>query len=415
MEITAELLTIGDEILYGQITDTNSQWLSEQLTSVGIKVIRRTSVGDTKHDILTALEDAYQRASLILITGGLGPTRDDITKHCLCEYFNTTLQLHEEALKELTAFFEKRGRTLGDTNRTQALLPEACTRIRNEHGTASGMLFQKEGKIFVSMPGVPFEMKNMFTNHVLPQIKQHFALPFIQHRHIRTSGIGESVMSDQLTEWEKGLPDHLKLAYLPTTGEVKLRLTGKGEDLNSLNKDLDQQKALLMNIIGEHVYAEEDITQEEAIGKLLRAKNLFLSVAESCTGGHIAHRITSVAGSSGYFIGGVVAYDNKVKISQLGVKPETLAQFGAVSEETVKEMAEGIRTKFGTEIALASTGIAGPDGGTPVGTIWIACATPNGIITKKLQLGTLRDINIRFTTTLAFDLLLRTLKREGLA
>jgi nicotinamide-nucleotide amidase len=406
--VTAELLTIGDEILFGQITDTNSQWMSVELTKAGIKVIRKTSVGDLEDEILDAFAEAEKRADIVLITGGLGPTSDDLTKPCLAKYFNCALQIHEEALIEVTEFFKSRGRELTEVNRQQAALPICCEKITNAMGTAPGMWFQRNGKIFVSMPGVPHEMKTMMTNLVIPKLKQTFETAVINHTIIRTIGIGESFLSEKISAWERSLPSHIKLAYLPSLGQVKLRLTSLGNDLNQLQKESQLKAEELTPLIGEYIfgYGEEDL--QIVLGRALKEKKLTLAVAESCTGGYLSHLITSVPGSSSYFLGGIVAYDNLIKTEVLEVQGETILVHGAVSEETVTEMAVKVREKFGSDIGVATSGVAGPDGGSankPVGTIWIGYADHDKTVTRKLQLSKDRIINIKMSSLAVLNLI----------
>lgn len=406
--ITAELLTIGDEILYGQIVDTNSQWMSVELDKVGIKVIRKTSVGDQEQEILTAFAEAEKRADIILITGGLGPTSDDLTKPLLAKYFNCDLVMNEEALAEVTAFFKSRGREMTELNRQQAALPSACTKITNPIGTAPGMWFERSGKIFMSMPGVPHEMKKMMTEHVIPKLKETFRMPVIQHKVIRTIGIGESFLADKISSWEKALPTHIKLAYLPSLGEVKLRLTGFGDDAQSLEKEINTLAEKLLPLAGEYVYGYGDEPIEVAIGKMLRERKLTLSMAESCTGGYLSHLITSVPGCSDYFLGSMVPYAYEIKMRQLGVKPEVLEKYGAVSEQTIIEMANIVRAKFNTDIGVATSGIAGPGGATPekpVGMVWIAYSDKYQTVTKKLQISQDRAINIRMASVAVLNLI----------
>ena len=299
--ISAELLTIGDEILYGQIVDTNSQWMSVELDKVGIKIIRKTSVGDQEDEILVAFAEAEKRADIVLITGGLGPTSDDLTKPLLAKYFNCELQIHEQALEEVTAFFKSRGRELTETNRQQAALPICCTKITNPIGTAPGMWFERNGKVFMSMPGVPHEMKKMMTERVIPKLKEVFKTPTIYHKVIRTIGVGESFLADKISSWEKSLPPHIKLAYLPSLGEVKLRLTGFSDSAQQIEKEIDELAEKLKPLAGEYIYGYGDEPIEVAIGKMLRERKLTVSMAESCTGGYLTHLITRVPGCSDYF------------------------------------------------------------------------------------------------------------------
>lgn len=407
-KILAELLTIGDEILYGQIVDTNSQWMSVELDKVGIKVVRKTTVGDQENEILAAFAEAETRADIILITGGLGPTSDDLTKPCLAKYFNCAMAIHEEALAEVTEFFKSRGRELTELNRQQAALPTACVKITNAIGTAPGMWFDKGNKVFMSMPGVPHEMKKMMTEQVIPRLSAKYELPVIHHKIIRTVGIGESFLADKISSWEKALPHHVKLAYLPSLGEVKLRLTAFGNNIETLQQETDVLIKDLLPLAGDYVYGYDDESLEFVIGKTLRKKQLTLSVAESCTGGYLSHLITSIPGSSDYFLGSMIPYAYEIKMRQLGVKPETLEKYGAVSEPTIIEMANIVRAKFNTSIGVATSGIAGPGGATtekPVGTIWIAYSDKHQTVTKKLQLSKDRMINIRMASVAVLNLI----------
>lgn len=407
-KILAELLTIGDEILYGQIVDTNSQWMSVELDKVGIKVIRKTTVGDQEDEILTAFVEAEKRADIVLITGGLGPTSDDLTKPLLAKYFSCEMQMHEEALAEVTAFFKSRGREMTETNKQQAMLPNCCTKITNPIGTAPGMWFEKSGKVFMSMPGVPHEMKRMMLEQVIPRLKKKFETPTIYHKVIRTIGIGESFLADKISSWEKALPNHIKLAYLPSLGDVKLRLTGFGDSTNQLESEMEELVAKLKPLAGEYIYGYGDETIEVAIGKMLRERKLTLSMAESCTGGYLSHLITSVPGCSDYFLGSIVPYSYEIKMRQLGVKPEVLEKYGAVSEQTIIEMANIVRAKFNTDIGVATSGIAGPGGATPekpVGMVWIAYSDKHQTVTKKLQISTDRAINIRMASVAVLNLI----------
>jgi nicotinamide-nucleotide amidase len=406
--ICAEILAIGDELLFGQTLDTNSHWISGELDKVGITVLRRTTVGDVEMDILTAFAEAENRADIILITGGLGPTSDDLTKPCLAKYFNCGLEIHAEALAEVTEFFKSRGRELTETNRQQAALPAACIKITNPIGTAPGMWFDKGDRVFMSMPGVPHEMKKMMTEQVIPRLQQKYTLPVIHHAIIRTIGMGESFLADKISEFEKRLPAHIKLAYLPSLGEVKLRLTATGQSLVQLKQDTTELANQLKEILGSYVYGEGDVPIEAVIGNILREQKLTLALAESCTGGYLSHLITSVPDSSGYFLGSVVAYANASKTNQLGVPPALLETDGAVSESVVKEMAEKVREKFKADIGVATSGIAGPGGATlekPVGTVWIAYSDKQQTVARKLQLSKERTLNIRYASTAVLNLI----------
>jgi nicotinamide-nucleotide amidase len=414
--ITAELLTIGDEILYGQIVDTNSQWMGAALSDAGIKVIRKTSVGDVESEILTAFAEAEARADVTLITGGLGPTNDDLTKPCLAIYFNCSLKINEEALSEVTEFFKSRGRELTEINRQQAALPECCEKVTNQMGTAPGMWFERNKKVFVSMPGVPHEMKRMMTDLVIPKLKQTFDTPVIHHQIIRTAGIGESFLAEKIADWENSLPQHIKLAYLPGLGEVKLRLTSTGNSKESLKEEISELTTKLHTRINQFIYGYGDDPLEVVIGRTLVERKLTLSIAESCTGGYLSHLVTSVPGSSAYFLGSIVPYAYEIKMRQLGVKPETLEEHGAVSEETIKEMASLVRAKFNTDIGVATSGVAGPGGATsekPVGTVWIAYSDKHHTVTRKLQLSKDRLINIRSASFAVLNLIRLSLRDDG--
>ncbi len=410
--VRVTILTIGDEILYGQTLDTNSQWLSAQLDTYGFSVVHRATVGDNEPDILQGLAEGAAKAEIILITGGLGPTADDLTKPCLAKYFKVPLQSNAAALAELKELFKQINRELSETNIAQTNLPANAEHITNTLGTAPGMWIADKGKIYVSMPGVPHEMKGMMTNYVLPRLQKEFHLPIVVHRIVKTIGIGESWLAEKIAPWEQNLPNNIGLAYLPSLGQVKLRLTTMGKDRQALEAAIDQQITALQPYAGKYIYGYGDDEIEQVIGDRLREKNLTLGTAESCTGGYLAHMITSVAGSSDYFKGSIIAYANAVKEGQLGVKPTTLAQHGAVSEETVREMALGVRQALNTDIGLATSGIAGPGGGTeekPVGTIWIAVAHGNEVKTRQLKLFRDRLLNIKTTAITTLALLWRIL------
>lgn len=406
--VLAELLSIGDELLFGQIVDTNAQWLSVALDQVGIRVIRKTTIGDREEEILVAVAQAEGRADIVLMTGGLGPTSDDLTKPCLAKYFNCELKIHEEALAEVREFFESRGRELTEVNRQQAALPVCCTKITNVIGTAPGMWFEKNGKVFVSMPGVPHEMKKMMTDIIIPKLLTIYKMPVIMHQVIRTVGIGESVLAGKLIPFEESLPPHIKIAYLPSLGEVKIRLTGMGDSQEKLKTELKQLTKDVQEIADKYIYGYGDELLEEVIGKILRSRKLTLSIAESCTGGYLSHLITSIPGSSDYFLGSMIPYAYEVKMRQLGVKPEVLEKNGAVSEPTIIEMANIVRAKFNTDIGVATSGIAGPGGATPdkpVGMIWIAYSDKYQTVTRKLLLSKDRMINIRMASVALLNLI----------
>lgn len=407
----AEIITIGDEILIGQIVDTNSAYIAQQLNAIGIRVKQISSVSDDREHILIALAEAKGRADVILITGGLGPTKDDITKKTLAEYFGVGLVENRDALANVEAIFMRIRGTLTnmlDINRQQALVPENCEVILNKNGTAPGMWFNRDGKIYMSMPGVPHEMMYIMEESVIPKLKAALKLPAIVHKTILTAGEGESYLAKRIEDIEDELPSHIKLAYLPKLGQVRLRLSGYGEDVVVLKQEVGAFADRIVERIKNVVIAQEDISLEKAILNKMQANGLTLSVAESCTGGYISHLITQHPGSSSVFLGGGVTYSNKLKQSVLGVKPETLEQYGAVSGETVTEMAEGAIKHFGSSYAIAVTGIAGPDGGTiekPVGTVWIGVS--NGVKTqiKKFTFGNKRVQNIERSAISALSML----------
>jgi nicotinamide-nucleotide amidase len=410
--MTAEIISIGDELLIGQVVNTNASWISEQLNLTGIKVHQVTTISDNREHILTALQEAEKRVDIILLTGGLGPTKDDITKETLCEYFNTQLVFSKEVFKDIAGLFGKRGLTISIPNRKQAEIPATCTPIKNNHGSAAGMWFEKESKIVVSMPGVPFEMKPMITGYVIPEIQKRYKTHTIVHKTVLTQGIGESWLAQKIEAWEDKLPENIKPAYLPQPGIVRIRLTALGENKKVLENQVDEEIKKLLTIIPEYFFGFDDDELFKIVGELLRKNGQTVSTAESCSGGYIAHLITSVAGSSGYFKGSVVAYANEIKQQLLGVKEKSLIDFGAVSEGVVKEMAEGVRVKFNTDYAIATSGIAGPGGGTkdkPVGTTWIAIATPNKTIVQHFLMGEHRERNIRKTALTALNMLRKEL------
>lgn len=417
-KVTASIITIGDELLIGQVVDTNSAWMSQQLNNIGVWVQHRVAVGDVRADIWDALDKESKRSDIIFITGGLGPTADDITKPLLCEYFGGKLIMHEPTLEHVTYLFEhvfKRPMPLLDRNRKQAEVPDVCTVLKNERGTAPGMLFEKQGKIFISLPGVPHEMQGIMKDHVFDLIKQRYDMPHIGHRTLLTAGQGESMLAEMIKDWEEALPAFIKLAYLPNYGMVRLRLTGTGEKV-LVEKELDQQFALVKELVKEYLVVDEDIPMNEVVGRMLKAAGKTITTAESCTGGYIAHLITSISGSSAYFKGSVVSYDNSIKENVLHVRPETLQKFGAVSEQTVIEMAAGVLKMMQTNYAIAVSGIMGPEGGSdekPVGTVWIAVGNNQKIEAKKLWFRFDRKRNIELTAINALNLLRLFILKNG--
>jgi nicotinamide-nucleotide amidase len=415
--MNVEIINIGDELLIGQVINTNAAWMAEQLNLSGFRVYQFTVVNDSRMHILQTLADAERRVEIVLISGGIGPTKDDITKNTLCEYFNTRLLFNEEAYRDVELLFARRGYPVTELNRQQAELPETCTGIPNKVGTARGMWFEKDrpggGKtIFVSMPGVPFEMKAMMTDYVIPWLKKIFTTPCIYHKTVLTQGVGESFLAAQIETWENSLPSHIKLAYLPQPGIVRLRLTGEGLDENILVQQVEEEIKKLLVLIPEHIFGYNDETLEMIVGRLLLEKHATLATAESCTGGTIAQMITSIPGSSAYYKGSVVAYANEIKEHFLGVSAATLEKFGAVSQQVVTEMAVSSKAKFHVDYVIATSGISGPDGGTPekpVGTTWISIASPDEVFAVQYHFGDSRERNIRRTALQALNLLRKKL------
>ncbi len=411
----AEIITIGDELLLGQVVDTNSAWLGQQLNGLGIQVHLKTALPDSREAILTGLSQAHQRSDIIVITGGLGPTKDDITKLTLCEFFQTDLVQNEKVLAWVTSIFKMRNLPMLESNNQQAMLPRNCQVLWNKNGTAPGMWFMHEHKVYISMPGVPFEMKTIFEEEAIPLLKQTFKFPSIVHRTILTSNIGESFLARKIASIEDALPANIKLAYLPAVGMVRLRFSAFGEQEELLQKQLEPIIANLYETIGEYIFGEGEDNLAQVVGMLLKGKGKSLATAESCTGGYMAHLITLNPGSSAYFKGSIISYSNEVKIKQLGVDPNIISTHGAVSEACVKAMAEGVRKLLHTDYALAASGVAGPDGGSaekPVGTVWIAISSSDQTITKLLHLGDNRERTIQRTALQALDVLRKMLLEE---
>lgn len=414
----ATIINIGDELLIGQVVNTNASSMSHQLTAVGMEVARIVVVGDNREDIWNAVDSAMRHSHAVLVTGGLGPTKDDITKHLLCQYFGSELYENTEALNNVKRIFTARGYELTEVNRRQAWVPRCCQVLNNDLGTAPCMWFERDGKVLVSMPGVPFEMEWLMSNRVLPRLQQHFNMGTILNKNILVQGIGESFLSDLIEPWELSLPSSIRLAYLPVAGMVKLRLTARGSDAVSLRQAVDKAVAALRPLAGKYIVGEDCETLHELVAQKFTAQGLTLSTAESCTGGTLASRLTAMAGASAYFKGGIVAYSNEAKEHLLGVRPDTLATHGAVSEQTVRQMAEGARQRLGSHYAVATTGIAGPSGGTPdkpVGTVWIAVASPGGTTAKLLKFGDRRQQTIDRTCNAVWAELIRVLSDQNKA
>ena len=403
------IITIGDELLIGQVIDTNSAWMAQELNKAGIRVKRRVAVGDVWDDIWQALDEEAAQVDVILITGGLGPTADDITKPLLCKYFGGTLVQNEAALQNVTYLFTKVfNRELTPRNIKQADVPDTCTVLQNKRGTAPGMLFKKAGKIFVSMPGVPHEMQGMMTDDVIPLLQKEFEVAHISHRTLLTFGIGESMLADMIQDFEEALPSNIKQAYLPNYGMVRLRLTATGIDNKETENQIQHHFNKLQELVKEFLVTNEDIPMEKILGNLLLQKNKTLATAESCTGGYIAHLITLIPGSSSFYKGTIVSYDNAVKTSLLKVPEDMLAQNGAVSEPVVVQMVKGILQNIPTDYAIAVSGIMGPDGGSadkPVGTVWIAVGNAQKQITQQLHFRFNRQRNIQLTAVNAMNLM----------
>jgi nicotinamide-nucleotide amidase len=412
----AEIISIGDELLIGQVINTNASWMGEILNKHGIKVNKICMISDDKDEIIKAITSGFVNADLILMTGGLGPTKDDITKHTLCEFFDSKLVFNELAYLRIKEIFRLRNFKVTEVNKAQADLPDNCIVIPNSNGTASGMWFEHDGKILVSMPGVPFEMKPMMESEVIPRIKTKFNTQVIIHKTIMTQGLGESFLAKRIEDWENNLPSNIKLAYLPQPGIVRLRLSAIGDDRVKCEQIISDLVKKLTQSIGDLIFGYDDILLEEAVGQKLIENNLSVSTAESCTGGYLAHLISSVAGSSNYFKGSIIAYSNVIKEKELNVPSEILINEGAVSESVVKQMAMNVRAKFETDYAIAISGIAGPAGGTedkPVGTTWIALAGPNGVISKRFHFGEHRGRNIRRAALSALFILFKAIEAKS--
>lgn len=417
-DVNATIITIGDELLIGQTIDTNSAYIAQELNKIGIWVKRRIAIGDLEDEIIAALEEQTNSSKLIILTGGLGPTRDDVTKAALCKYFKSELVVDKTALQNVKNIFARLQRPLIDRNLKQAEVPNNCFVLQNERGTAPGMWFENGGVVYISLPGVPNEMRGIIENTVIPKLKEHFTLPQIIHKTAVTIGQGESVIAEIIADWEAALPSHIKLAYLPHYRMVKLRLTARGKDKDILKKEVERYFNELQALVKAWLVADEDISIVEVLGRMLDEKKKFIATAESCTGGYIAHLLTSRSGSSGYFKGSVVSYAYEAKENVLGVKHETLAKWGAVSEETITEMARGVVKLLNVDYAVATSGIMGPEGGTkekPVGTIWIAVASRNKVKAQKHFAHLDRQRNIEMTGLLALDMLRRfILSEEGI-
>ena len=411
----ADLITIGDEILIGQIVDTNSAWMAQKLNDEGINIRQITSISDQVDHIISTLDESGKKASVVLVTGGLGPTKDDRTKSALCTFFETHLIEDKDVLDNVVQLLAPRGVTMNTLNREQALVPASATVLQNRLGTAPGLWFNHKGTIYVFMPGVPFEMKYLMEHEVLPRIQKLFSTLTIIHRTVLTHGLPESMLAEKISDWEDSLPDEIRLAYLPSPQNVRLRLSARGQDKEHLKSLLEIKIKELATIIPDAIFGFEEESMAGNIGNMLLNKGLSVGVAESCTGGTIAHFFTQNPGSSAYFKGGIVAYSNDLKIKLLGISPEIISENGAVSREVVEAMAIGVRELLETDYSIATTGIAGPGGGTPekpVGTVWIAVAGPEGVVSKVYNFANNRERNIIRSTQTALNMLRLELLRN---
>lgn len=410
----ADIITIGDEILIGQIIDTNSAWIAARLGEIGVSIRRKYSIGDRREEIISAVEESLAKAEVTIITGGLGPTKDDITKRVLAEIFNSQLICDTETYERVERMMAARGIAFNDLNKGQAMVPECCTVLPNHKGTAPGMWFEREGRVVVSLPGVPFEMEGLMMESVLPRIKEHFALASVVHRTAITYGLAESMMAELIAPWEEALPPHLHLAYLPSPSQLRLRLSAYDVEQAEAQREIEEQFAKLLPILGDYFVGWGDTTVQSAVAEMLVQRGETLASAESCTGGVIASKFTAMSGASEYFWGGVVSYDNSVKENVLGVSRHNLETYGAVSEQVARQMAEGVRRLCGTTYGVSTTGIAGPTGGTPekpVGTVWMAVATPTHTIAKCVQHGKVRAVNIERAASAAINMLRLEMKK----
>jgi len=407
-----EIISIGDEILIGQTVNTNATWMGQELAKIGIKNNRTTTISDSESEILEALKLGESRSDLILITGGLGPTKDDITKKVLCDYFNTELELNQEVLTDIQAYFKLRNKPFLESNNLQAMLPKACTVLRNHVGTASGMWFERNGKVFVSMPGVPYEMKHLMETGVFPKVKEQFGINELAHRTVLTHGLGESFLAEIIEDWENRVrAEGLDMAYLPSPGLVKLRITSTEGNQQIVDKYCEE----LYPLIPEYIFGEGIITMQETLANLLKERNATISLAESCTGGFASHLLTAIPGSSSFYEGSIICYSYDIKEKELNVPKDLLLKKGAVSEEVVEILSEEIIKKYNTNYSIAISGIAGPTGGTddkPVGTVWISARSKNKVVSKKFSFGNNRERNISQSALASFNLLRKLILEE---
>lgn len=407
-----DIISIGDELLIGQTLNTNAYWMSKALNTIGFTIRQQTTIADTEEAILSALKTSLSLSDVVLITGGLGPTNDDLTMPTLNKFFGGGLITNQEVYQHIEKLVTKRGFSMNENNQKQAIVPENCKVIHNANGTAPGLWFDDKGKVVVAMPGVPYEMKAMVTDEIIPRLKEQFDLPQIINQMVYTQGIPESMLAEQIADWENQLPQSIQLAYLPSPGRVKLRLSSTGKDRILLQQAIDLQIEKLTVLIPDAIYSAENEDLGVALGELLLKSRATIATAESCTGGYIAHLITRIAGSSAYYKGSILSYANEIKVDELGVQQEDLDVYGAVSEQVVEQMALGVQQKMKTDYAIATSGIAGPTGGSdkkPVGTVWIALATPSGVISKKYIFGKQREVNIERAAITALGMLIRVI------
>ncbi len=407
--VKVEIITIGDEILIGQIVDTNSAWMATELNKSGFEIAQITSVHDKANHIVESLDLALNRVDIILFTGGIGPTNDDITKQTLTNYFDTKLVFDESIIRNIEQLFSTRSNfVINELTRAQAMVPEKCTVIPNLVGTAPITWFEKDGKVIVSMPGVPYEMKQAMNLEIIPRLQKYFQTPALLHKTVQVYGYGESALALEIADWENELPENVSLAYLPNYGIVKLRLSGTSNDILALEFIINQQIGKLSQILGSSIVAYEDIPIAELVGNLLITKGLMVATAESCTGGNIAHQFTMIPGSSAFYKGSVVAYSNEIKTNVLQVYADDIEKYGAVSQIVVIQMAENVRKLLKTDVAIATSGIAGPTGGTadkPIGTVWIAICSEEKTVSREFHFGSLREQNIERATQAALLML----------
>ena len=413
-KIIVKNISIGDELLIGQVINTNAAWLGEHLSDAGFQLDSTLSIGDSEKAILDAF-NACMDADLVLVTGGLGPTADDITKPTVCKFFDTELEFCQAAYDNVVSLFKRRGFQMSERNRGQAYLPKACQYIPNTYGTAPCMWLEKKGVVFAFMPGVPYEMKGIFNDELLPRIKERFQSVPYEKRVIMTTGIGESFLADKIKDWEDNLPEFLSLAYLPQYGMVRLRLSGRHENAGLLHTTLDKEVEKLKQLISEHIFAMQDQPIERTVFELLNNKGMTFASAESCTGGNIAHVITLIPGSSEVFSGTAVTYATPMKTKVLGVPAETIEQYGVVSQQVVEDMAKGVRELMESDFGVATTGVAGPSGGTeenPIGTVWIGVASAHGVVSQRFNFGKDRENVINRATIMAYEMLRRQILSE---